>query len=256
MNQYNWRTAVNNLGRDPISWRLSYSTDNSTFTLLDQQTNFIIQIKFDAPPSVARIYKTISTHLNDIQSGALSNHFDSNGVLYFGGTGILQKYVNNTAVVVAGNRTVGFSGDGGQATSALMGDIYGIDFDTVGNIYLADLTYHVVQKIDIVSGIISTFAGTGGSAGNSGQGGQATSALLNCVRDVLIDSNNNMYIVCSGSNVINKIDTNGIITTIAGTGTSGYTEDGGQATSCTMNSLAQIGLYKTVYILQIEATSL
>ena len=46
MNQYNWGTAVNNVGRDPISWRLLYSTDNTTFTLLDQQTNF--------PPSLVR----------------------------------------------------------------------------------------------------------------------------------------------------------------------------------------------------------
>jgi hypothetical protein len=52
-----------------------------------------------------------------------------------------------------------------------------------------------------------------------------------------------MYIVCSGSNVINKIDTNGIITTIAGTGVSGYTGDGGQATSCTMSRPAQISLH-------------
>jgi hypothetical protein len=201
----------------------------------------IIQIKstniLGYDPPVARIYKTISTLLNDTQSGVLSNHFDSNGVLYFSGTGILQKYVNNTAVVVAGNRTVGFSGDGGQATSALIGEVFGIAFDSVGNIYLADFTYHVV------SGIISTIAGTGGVSGNSGQEGQATSAFLNRARSVLIDSNNNMYIVCSGSNVINKIDTNGIITTIAGTGTSGYTGDGGQATSCTMNGPAQIGLY-------------
>jgi hypothetical protein len=78
----------------------------------------------------------------------------------------------------------------------------------------------------------------------SGQGGQATSALLNRARFVLIDSNDIVYIVCSGSNVINKIDTNGIITTIAGTGTCGYTGDGGQATSCTMSNPAQLSLYK------------
>jgi hypothetical protein len=238
------------MGARPISGstvNIIYSTDGKNWTASDntQITGTVHGISSitSPPPPIARTYKTISTLLSD-SNNVYSNRFDSNGVLYFGGIGILQKYVNNTAIVVAGNGTNGFSGDGGQATSASMGEILGIAFDTVGNIYLADLTYHVIRKIDIVSGVISTVAGTGGSAGNSGQGGLATSALLNNVRDVLIDSNNNMYIVCSGSNVINKIDTNGIITTIAGTSTSGYTGDGGQATACTMNNPAQLSLYK------------
>jgi hypothetical protein len=137
-----------------------------------------------------------------------------------------------------------------------MGDIFGIAFDTVGNIYLADLTYYVIRKIDVVSGTISTIAGTGGVSGNSGQGGQATSALLNRARSVLIDSNDIIYIVCSGSTtsctmtnpaqsslyknslysadgsnfVVRKIDLNtGIITTVVGQGNNTHNGDGGQA---------------------------
>jgi hypothetical protein len=223
------------------------STDGINWTASDNTFNVAgygcRSIASKTPP-VARDYTTVSTLLTDTQYKIYSNKFDSNDVLYYGGNGIIHKFVNNTAIVVAGNGTRGFSGDGGQATSALIGQIRGIDFDSVGNIYFADLTYHVVRKIDIVSGLISTIAGTAGTSGNSGQGGLATSALLNGARDLIFDSNDIMYIVCSGSNVINKIDTNGIITTIAGTGVGGYTNDGGQATSCTMNVPAQISLYK------------
>jgi hypothetical protein len=153
-------------------------------------TQILAIYRNDNPP-IVRTYSTISTLLTDSQNNVWSNRFDSNNVLYFSGTGILQKYVNNTAVVVAGNGTLWFSGD-----------IFGIAFDTVGNIYLADLTYYVIRKIDVVCGTISTIAGTGGVSGNSGQGGQATSALLNRARSVLIDSNDIIYIVCSGSTLV------------------------------------------------------
>ena len=95
------------------------------------------------------------------------HRYDSFGNIYFGGEGIMGIYKNNVITTVVGNGTMGFSGDGGLDTSALVGSVVGIDFDAIGNIYFADFTNHVIRKINISTGIITTIAGTGGQAGKS-----------------------------------------------------------------------------------------
>ena len=178
--------------------------------------------------------------------------YDSNGRLYFSYPGFIKYYYNNITTNVAGNGTLGFSGDGGLASSAQVGTCRGINFDSAGNIYFADINYSVIRKIDIVSGIITTIAGTGGTSGNTGIGGQAKSALLFGPHDLIFDSNNNMYFSDRQNNRIDKIDTNGVITTITGTGTSGYTGDGGQASLAAVYQPTQLFLNettKTLYFL-------
>jgi sugar lactone lactonase YvrE len=125
----------------------------------------------------------------------------------------------------AGTGKEGYSGDGGPATSAQLTDPGGIAFDAKGNLYLADFVS--VRKID-PSGTITTVAGTG-EAGFSGDGGPATEAKLTAY-DVALDSEGNIYISDLENQRIRKVDKDGIITTIAGSGKKGYSGDGGPAT--------------------------
>jgi hypothetical protein len=101
--------------------------------------------------------------------------------------------------------------------------------DASGNIYIADYNNNRVRKIDL-SGIITTFAGKG-TAGYSGDGGLATAAEFHFPSAVTVDGAGNVYIADMYNACIRKVDSNGIVVTIAGTGTPGYCGDGAAATS-------------------------
>ena len=129
----------------------------------------------------------------------------------------------------AGTGEGGYSGDGGPATSAQLRDPGGIAFDAKGNLYVAD--YTSVRKID-PSGTITTVAGTG-QLGFSGDGGPATEAKLTAY-DVALDHKGNIYICDLENQRIRKVDRDGIIHTVAGSGKKGYSGDGGPATKAAL----------------------
>ncbi len=135
---------------------------------------------------------------------------------------------------VAGNNAGGYSGDGGQATAAEILRPYGMTVDAAGNLYIADTQNNRVRKVN-TSGIITTIAGTGTGA-YGGDGGQASSADLYSPSGVIFDATGNLYIADTQNNCIRKVNTSGIITTIVGSGTYGYTGDGGQATLAELKS--------------------
>lgn len=120
---------------------------------------------------------------------------------------------------VAGTGTVGYSGDGGPATSAQILPPIGLAIDAKGNLYIAESGAGVphVRKVD-ASGIITTFAGSGSSAGFAGDGGLAVNAQLNTLAGLAIDQAGNLYIADAGNYRVRKVDASGIITTVAGTG--------------------------------------
>lgn len=127
----------------------------------------------------------------------------------------------------------GYSGDGGPATKAWMDYPTSVCQDKNGNLYIADCGNHVIRKVD-PSGIITTFAGTS-IRGYSGDGGPASKARLfrpNCVQ---LDNLGNLYIADTYNCVVRKVNPQGIITTIAGNGSVGYSGDGGPATSAQLN---------------------
>jgi len=127
----------------------------------------------------------------------------------------------------AGNGSNGSNGDGGLGIEAqLSGGLYGLAYDGLGNLYVADSDNHKVRKIT-PEGVISTFAGTG-LAGNNGDGGSALQANLS-VLNVAVDVHNQVYILDSLHNVVRKVDSQGIITSIAGTGEQGFKGDGAAA---------------------------
>jgi uncharacterized protein (TIGR03437 family) len=142
---------------------------------------------------------------------------------------------------IAGNGSIGNSGDGGPATSATLGSANGIAVDKAGNIYFTDSIFSVVRKVD-THGNISTFAG-GGNPASLGDGGPATSAYLAFLgphAGLAVDSAGNVYIADYIHSRIRKVDGNGNISTVAGSGTTtgigAFSGDGGPATSAGLNS--------------------
>lgn len=128
---------------------------------------------------------------------------------------------------VAGDGTEGYSGDGGPADQAQLRYPHGVAVDGSGNIYIADRWNHCIRKMD-TSGVITTVAGDG-TYGYSSDNGPADLAKLYNPFRVAVDGSGNLYIADTYNHCIRKVDTNGIITTVAGDGTRGYSGDGGPA---------------------------
>jgi sugar lactone lactonase YvrE len=177
-----------------------------------------------------------SAKLNGPQGVSL----DSSGNIYIADTGNNRiRWVwaaTGIITTVAGNGTAGNGGDGGSATAAKINLPQGVFVDTAGNIYIADTGNNRIRKVTASTGIITTVAGSASSGGYSGDGGPATSAKLQSPQGVFVDTAGNMYIADSSNNRIRKVTAStGIITTVAGNGTAGFTGDGGQATAAKIN---------------------
>ena len=171
---------------------------------------------------------------------------DTGGNIYIGdlGNNRIRKVTVSTGDIstVAGDGTAGYSGDGGPATKAELSSPEGVAVDHAGNIYIADHTNSRIRKVTLSTGIITTVAGNG-TTGYSGDGGLATKAELCAPEDVTVDSAGNIYIADSCNNRIRKVTVStGIITTVAGDGTGGYSGDGGQATSAELSDPIGVGL--------------
>ncbi|KUL55364.1 hypothetical protein ADL22_00230 [Streptomyces sp. NRRL F-4489] len=134
---------------------------------------------------------------------------------------------------VAGTGTAGFSGDGGPATAARLNRPFGVAVDSTGALYIAEYGNHRVRKVT-ADGNISTVAGTT-SAGSNGDGGPAVSAQLNRPYGVAVDGAGVLYITEDGSHRVRKVTADGTICTVAGTGTAGFSGDGGPAASAQLN---------------------
>ena len=136
-------------------------------------------------------------------------------------TGIIES--------VTGTGEAGYSGDGGPATQAQLSEPLGLAIDVAGNIFVADSGNHRVRRIDAVSGMIETIAGTG-ERGYSGDGGPATQAQLAFPWSVGVDAGGNVFVADYENHRVRRIDAfSGVIATVAGTGMWGYSGDGGPA---------------------------
>ena len=133
-----------------------------------------------------------------------------------------------TISTFAGIGTAGYSGDGGPAAQAEINRVVGLAADPAGNIYLADQNNNAVRKVD-TNGVITTFAGTGIS-GFSGDGGPATQAQLNGPLGVCVAPSGGIYVMDEGNGRVREVSTSGIITTVAGNGSTVSSGDGGPAT--------------------------
>jgi hypothetical protein len=140
---------------------------------------------------------------------------------------------NGIITTLAGTNSSGFSGDGGPAVNARLFSPAGVAVDGWGNLFIADEGNFRVRKIS-TNGIITTVTGTN-IAGFTGDGGLAVNAELSSVTALTADGSGNLFIADSGNNRIRKVDTNGIITTFAGTNSAGFSGDGGVATNASLN---------------------
>ncbi len=159
---------------------------------------------------------------------------DSNGAIYVAdqSNSVVRKISNGVITTVAGNGTDGYSGDNGPATNASLRYPVSVALDASGNLYIADTSNNVVRKVS--GGIITTVAGNG-TGGYSGDGGPPTGAQLKTPYSVAIDSAGNLYIANRDNNCIREVS-NGVISTVAGTGTAGYGGDNGPAASAQLNN--------------------
>ncbi len=134
----------------------------------------------------------------------------------------------------------GFSGDGGPAAAALLDSPFAMAVDAAGNVFITDTGNERIRRVD-ARGTISTFAGSGVFK-FAGDGGPATSAALNFPRSVALGSDGTIYIADTLNHRVRKVGSDGIITTIAGTGERGSTGDGGPATAAKLNRPQSVGL--------------
>ena len=142
----------------------------------------------------------------------------------------------------AGTGVTGYSGDGGSATEATFGDgAVGIAVRSAGNVYLGDPGNHRIRKVD-TSGKILTVAGSG-QAGYSGDNGPATQAQLGDVSALALDDAGNLYAADTANAVVRRIDSSGVITTVAGNGTSGFSGDCGPAVSAMLGEPLGIAVH-------------
>lgn len=160
---------------------------------------------------------------------------DSTGNIYIADDNAsrIRKVTAATGIIttVAGNGTNGYSGDGGPATAAQLYWPNSVAVDSAGNVYIADGINNRIRKVTASTGIITTVAG--GGTTYPGNGIPATTAQLGDLWGVAVDSAGNIYIA---DNYIQQVDaTTGIITTVAGNGTYGYSGDGGLATAAELN---------------------
>ena len=201
-----------------------------------------------------------SAHLNIPYSIEVSHN--GNIIIADAGNNAIRKIstTGGTITTIAGKGpgVAGFSGDGGMADQSLLWNPHSIAQDQAGNIYIADTQNNVIRMISVVSGKISTIAGLGPDRpGYSGDNGQATAAAINSPEGIAVDVDGSVYFSDGGNNVIRKIS-NGIISTIAGTGAMGYSGDDGPALNATFYTVRGLAIdaVQNIYIADASANAI
>jgi hypothetical protein len=128
---------------------------------------------------------------------------------------------------VAGTGAPGFAGDGGPAAQALLREPFGVEVDARGNLYIADMANQRIRRVDARTGVITTVAGSG-AKGGGGDGGPAMAAAFNEPYGLALDRDGSFFVIDRLNTSIRRVDgKSGRIETVAGTGTPGYSGDGG-----------------------------
>jgi sugar lactone lactonase YvrE len=162
-----------------------------------------------------------------------------NGDVYIGNDGACEvrkiTATTGTVSIAAGTGTCGNTGNGGPATTAELNDANGVAIDAAGNLYIADSADNQIRRVAAGSGIISVFAGNG-TEGYSGDDGPATAAELSNPWGVTVAANGNVVFADEANSVVRSVAPSGVITTIAGNHTFGYSGDHGLATAAELEA--------------------
>jgi uncharacterized protein (TIGR03437 family) len=218
------------------------AADTAGNVYIADTNNFRVR-KVGADGNIATIAGNGGTFSGDGGSaiGAVLNYpsnvaVDGKGNIYVADTGndrVRKVARDGTITTIAGNGKLDGGGDGGPGTSASLNHPYGIALDTAGNLFIADTHNNKIRELT-ADGVIRTVAGKG-ARGYTGDGGQALAATFANPRGVAVDGAGNIYVADSFNHVIREVTVNGAIKTIAGTGTAGFSGDGGTATSAQLN---------------------
>jgi trimeric autotransporter adhesin len=192
--------------------------------------------------------------------GSLCLDASQNNLYAIGGNNRVSKINLNTGIIitVAGSKSgiSGFSGDGGLASAALLNVPVSIFLDVSDNMYITDMANNRIRKVDAVTKIITTVAGSSATGGFSGDGGLATAAKIWWPTNATVDNAGNIYIADKLNNRIRFVSqSTGIITTIAGNGTSGYSGDGGSATSAALKRPSNVTMDANNNIIIIDQSN-
>jgi large repetitive protein len=171
---------------------------------------------------------------------------DGAGNLYIAESGHdrIRKVTASTGLIstIAGNGSAEYTGNNGPATKATLNTPTSVALDGAGNLYIADTGNNAIRKITAATGIITTIAGNG-TPGFGGDNGPAGSAILDTPMGVTVDAGGNIYIADTANQRIRKIThSTGMINTVAGDGTGGYSGDNGPATSAELNQPFAVAL--------------
>jgi len=184
------------------------------------------RVRHVSPSGIVRTVMTFPEPNPGNSSGNFGLATDASGNLYAAAGGyhrVFKVAPGGVVSTIAGDGSIGYSGDGGPAASAQMNNPSGVALDTSGNLYIAECGNHIIRKVS-ASGLISTVAGDG-SIGQSGDGGPALSAKLGCPRDLAVDAVGNLYFSDNHFEIlIRKVDPAGVISTVAGGGTQSISE--------------------------------
>ena len=165
----------------------------------------------------------------------------------------------NTGILftIVGTGIRGFGGDGGNAATAVLNLPVAVEIGPDGNMYIADQVNQRIRRVDQHTNVITTIVGDG-MRGYAGDNGPATACQLNNpvgqaaapAGRIAFDATGNLYIADTGNNRVRRVDQQGMITTVAGVGTAGFSGDGGLATAAEINAPADVavGSDGTLYI--------
>ncbi|MCF8451361.1 MAG: T9SS type A sorting domain-containing protein [Taibaiella sp.] len=201
--------------------------------------------KLDSPAIAANFLDSIPATAARL-NGSSSVIIDRQGNLIIAdGKSCVRRINLSTGIIktIAGSLdSAGYFGDGDLATKALLNGPVDVAVDADNNVYIVDMNNHRIRRVNAITGIINTIAGSG-SVGYSGDGGAAISAKFRFPRGICVDNNRNMYIADYDNNCVRKVTAAGVITTIAGNGP-GFSGDGFAATAAKLAQPARVVLDK------------
>lgn len=187
--------------------------------------------------------------------------FDHNGNMFFVEmrNHIVRRVDAQTGIIstIAGTGHEGFSGDGGMATQAAMKQPHSIQFNSNGDLYICDIGNHRIRRVNMQSGIITTFAGTG-ERQPTPDGAALEGTPLNGPRALDFDKVGNLWLALREGNAVYRIDMqSNTIHHIAGTGKQGFTGNGGLAKEATLSGPKgiSIGPHGNIYLADTESHS-